>query len=98
MEKGRRHAAIAWVKPTGGRISTKCQVVVRGAERMTRAFRGAHGNTPRGGPSPNAFSKKSRITRQAVALYFMQYNFGRVYQTLRVTPAQEAGCQSCLEH
>jgi hypothetical protein len=27
----------------------------------------------------------------AVALYFMYYNFGRVHQTLRVTPAMEAG-------
>ena len=25
------------------------------------------------------------------ALYFMYYNFGRVHQTLRVTPAMEAG-------
>jgi hypothetical protein len=26
-----------------------------------------------------------------VALYFMFYNFGRVHQTLRVTPAMKAG-------
>ena len=26
-----------------------------------------------------------------VALYFMYYNFGRVNQTIRVTPAMEAG-------
>ena len=26
-----------------------------------------------------------------VALYFMYYNFGRVHQTLRVTPAMESG-------
>jgi len=26
-----------------------------------------------------------------VALYFMWYNFGRIHQTLRVTPAMEAG-------
>jgi hypothetical protein len=26
-----------------------------------------------------------------VALYFMSYNFARVHQTLRVTPAMEAG-------
>ncbi len=29
-----------------------------------------------------------------VALYFMYYNFGRVHQTLRVTPAMEAGIAS----
>jgi hypothetical protein len=26
-----------------------------------------------------------------VSLYFMHYNVGRVHQTLRVTPAMEAG-------
>jgi hypothetical protein len=26
-----------------------------------------------------------------VSLYFMYYDFGRVHQTLRVTPAMEAG-------
>ena len=26
-----------------------------------------------------------------VSLYFMYYNFGRAHQTLRVTPAMEAG-------
>ncbi len=27
----------------------------------------------------------------ALSLYFMYYNFGRVHQTLRVTPSMEAG-------
>jgi hypothetical protein len=27
----------------------------------------------------------------AIALYFMYYNFGRVHQTLRVTPAMGTG-------
>jgi hypothetical protein len=40
---------------------------------------------------PNAFSKKIEQPRAAVALYFMNYNFGRVHQTLRVTPVMEAG-------
>jgi hypothetical protein len=39
----------------------------------------------------NAFSKKAVNHMAAVALYFMWYNFGRVHQTLRVTPAMEAG-------
>src|SRR6266404_4115044 len=39
----------------------------------------------------NAFSKKIDNHRWAVALYFMHYNFCRVHQTLRVTPAMEAG-------
>jgi hypothetical protein len=39
----------------------------------------------------NAFSKKVDNLRHAVALHFMYYNFCRVHQTLRVTPAIEAG-------
>lgn len=42
----------------------------------------------------NAFSKKVENHAAAVALYFMWYNFGRVHQTLRVTPAMEAGVAS----
>ena len=39
----------------------------------------------------NAFSKKVDNHGHAVALEFMYYNFCRVHQTLRVTPAMEAG-------
>jgi hypothetical protein len=39
----------------------------------------------------NAFSKKVANHKHAIALYFMYYNFCRVHQTLRVTPAMEAG-------
>jgi IS1 family transposase len=39
----------------------------------------------------NAFSKKVENHAAAVALYFMFYNFGRIHQTLRVTPAMAAG-------
>jgi IS1 family transposase len=39
----------------------------------------------------NAFSKKLENHIAALALYFMYYNFCRVHQTLRVTPAMEAG-------
>jgi len=39
----------------------------------------------------NAFSKKVENHAHAVALHFMHYNFCRVHQTLRVTPAIEAG-------
>lgn len=39
----------------------------------------------------NAFSKKAENHAHAVALHFMHYNFCRVHQTLRVTPAMEAG-------
>lgn len=39
----------------------------------------------------NAFSKKVENLEAAVALHFMWYNFGRVHQTLRVTPVMQAG-------
>ena len=39
----------------------------------------------------NAFSKKIENLEAAVAIHFMWYNFGRVHQTIRVTPAMEAG-------
>ncbi len=39
----------------------------------------------------NAFSKKVENHIAALSLYFMFYNFCRVHQTLRVTPAMEAG-------
>ena len=39
----------------------------------------------------NAFSKKVENHAQAVALHFMHYNFARIHNALRVTPAMEAG-------
>jgi hypothetical protein len=39
----------------------------------------------------NAFSKKVENHEAAVALHFLHYNFARVHQSLRVTPAMEAG-------
>ena len=39
----------------------------------------------------NGFSKKIENHAYAVALYTMHYNFCRIHQTLRVTPAMEAG-------
>lgn len=39
----------------------------------------------------NAFSKKLENHSAAISLYFMFYNFARIHQTLRVTPAMEAG-------
>jgi IS1 family transposase len=42
----------------------------------------------------NAFSKKLENHAHSVALFYMHYNFARVHQTLRVTPAMEAGIAS----
>lgn len=39
----------------------------------------------------NGFSKKVDNLCHAVALYAVHYNFCRIHQTLRVTPAMEAG-------
>ena len=39
----------------------------------------------------NAFSKKLDNHAHSVAFHFMHYNFCRIHQTLRVTPAMEAG-------
>lgn len=39
----------------------------------------------------NGFSKKVENHEHMLALHYMYYNFGRIHQTLRVTPAMEAG-------
>jgi hypothetical protein len=44
----------------------------------------------------NAFSKKWDNLKAALALHFAWYNFCRVHQTLRVTPAMEAGITDCV--
>jgi hypothetical protein len=44
----------------------------------------------------NAFSKKVDNHRHSVALHFMHYNFVRIHQTLRTTPAMAAGVSDRL--
>jgi len=39
----------------------------------------------------NAFSKKIQNLEAAVALHLMYYNFIRIHQTLKVSPAMAAG-------
>jgi hypothetical protein len=39
----------------------------------------------------NGFSKKIDNHATSVAIYFTWYNFGRVHQTLKMTPAMKAG-------
>jgi hypothetical protein len=39
----------------------------------------------------NGFLKKVENHEHMLAIYFRYYNFCRVHQTLRVTPAMEAG-------
>jgi hypothetical protein len=45
---------------------------------------------------PNAFSKKLSNLKAALALHFAHYNFCRVNQILRVTPAMQAGLESSV--
>jgi IS1 family transposase len=44
----------------------------------------------------NAFSKKIENHAHAMSIYFMNYNFVRIHQTLRVTPAMAAGVSAKL--
>ena len=44
----------------------------------------------------NGFSKKAENHAHMMAIYFMQYNFVRLHQTLKVTPAMAAGLTSKL--
>jgi hypothetical protein len=39
----------------------------------------------------NAFSKKAENHAHMMAIYFMHYNFVRIHQTLKVSPAMAAG-------
>jgi hypothetical protein len=44
----------------------------------------------------NAFSKKVENHEHSIALHFMHYNFAKVHQTLRITPAMAAGVTTRL--
>jgi IS1 family transposase len=42
----------------------------------------------------NGFSKKVENHEHAIAIHYMYYNFCRIHQTLRITPAMQAGVAS----
>jgi hypothetical protein len=42
----------------------------------------------------NGFSKKLDNHIHQIAMFYMWYNFGRVHQTLKATPAMAAGLSS----
>ncbi len=44
----------------------------------------------------NAFSKKAENHAHMMSIYFMHYNFVRIHQTLKITPAMGAGVTSKL--
>jgi len=71
-----------WAEPEADRICTshveRQNLSIRmGMRRMTRLT--------------NAFSKKWGNLRAAYALWFAYYNLCRIHQSLRMTPAMEAG-------
>lgn len=70
---------------------------MRGALLSSHTWAGrvsATRTTPTFPRHPHSSSKKLENHAAMVALYFMYYNFGRVHQTLRVTPAMQAGIAS----
>src|SRR5437762_428259 len=74
--------AVIWGSPDGKHISTSH------VERQNLTMRMSMRRFTR---LTNAFSKKLANLEAAVALHYMHYNFCRIHQTLRVTPAMEAG-------
>jgi hypothetical protein len=44
----------------------------------------------------NGFSKKAANHAHSVAIHFMHYNFVRIHQSLRITPAMAAGVTKTL--
>jgi hypothetical protein len=69
-------------KPHRGNISTSF------SERQNLTLRM---NNRRFTRLTNAFSKTVENHRHSLAIHFLHYNFCRIHQTLRVTPAMEAG-------
>lgn len=47
-------------------------------------------------PAPNAFSKKVENLEHMLAIFYCYYNFVRIHQTIRCTPAMEAGVETRL--
>ncbi|MDB5414436.1 MAG: transposase [Rubritepida sp.] len=68
-------------------------IITSSAERANVSMR--MGTRRFTGPA-NAFSKKAENCPHALAIYFMHYNFARIHQTLRCTPAMAAGVSAKL--
>jgi hypothetical protein len=58
---------------------------------------GCGGVVGRGSPGfSDGFSKKAANHAHSVAIHFMHYNFVRIHQSLRITPAMAAGVTTKL--
>jgi IS1 family transposase len=73
----------AWIEKGGDRT----EVSASSAERKKLAVM----STGRLAPLANALSKRIENHALSLALHFMYYNFCRIHETLRVTPAMAAG-------
>ena len=71
----------------------KAHVNTSYAERANLALRMANRQFTR---LSNAFSKKAENHEHSVAIHTMHYNFVRIHQTLRCTPAMAAGVSQTL--
>ncbi|HWX17659.1 MAG TPA: IS1 family transposase [Chthoniobacterales bacterium] len=78
---GARKAVISG-NPDHNHVSTSC------VERQNLTMRMSMRRFTR---LTNGHSKKLENHEHAVAIHYMYYNFGRIHQSLRVTPAMEAG-------
>ena len=61
-----------------------------GAEQIVTLLRQIRMGNRRMTRLTNAFSKKAENHAHMMAIYFMHYNFVRIHQTLKVTPAMAA--------
>jgi hypothetical protein len=84
------------LKSAAGRLAKRIQLTTDGHKVYLSAVDDAFGgemrmSMRRSTRLTNAFSKKLENHAAMVSLYFTYCNFGRVHQTLRVTPAMQAG-------
>jgi hypothetical protein len=74
------------------RHANRVQLTSDGHKAYLEAVEGAFGADM----LTNAFSKKAANHAHMMAIYFMHYNFVRIHQTLKVTPAMASGVTSKL--
>jgi len=71
-------------RPIGGLLSSRSILTCRHSEAL------AYDRPPPQTRLTNGFSKKAENHAYSAAIHFMHYNFVRIHQTLKVTPAMAA--------